>query len=95
MKHLLLCLFIFFSAYGCGSTAIATWSGKIFSYQTNDFAFERKQDNEIIPYNSIAAQGMICMNAIDFNDFLNTYIVTPTGGTKIKTPAPSPKNVGN
>lgn len=75
------------SIVACGSLAIQKWTGKIYSYQVNDLAFERKQDGEIIPHNDPKANGMFCMTEKDFLDFINVYVVTP--------PAKSPKASGS
>lgn len=67
---------------GCGPLAIEKWAGKIYSYQVNALAFERKQDNEVIPYNDARAQGMFCMTNADFLSFLKVYVVP----TAVKSP---------
>ncbi len=65
------------SIVSCGTKAIEKWAGKIYSYQVNDLAFERKQDNDIIPHDSFRANGMFCMTKEDFLSFLDTYVVNP------------------
>lgn len=61
----------------CGPRAIDIWQGKLYSYIGNDVSFERKQDNEIIPYDSEllkTTKKMVCMTETDFLSFLNTYV---------------------
>lgn len=71
---------------GCGNQIIQKWSGKIYSYQVNDLAFERKQDNEVIHYNDPKSQGFFCMNPTDFMDFLNTYVIQCSVSQKLRSP---------
>lgn len=64
----------------CGNKEIQQWQGKIYSYQANDLAFERKQENEIISYNAPelkTTKQMLCMTVEDLNSFLQTYVVNP------------------